>query len=124
MFGFKRFQVFIFLLLIVSLACGLPNITIPDSNSISTAAAETILAGLTQNTALASQEPTFTPTFTSIPETPSITLTLTQTLTPTATYTSTSAITLITVSVATNCRNGPGIVYGRVGALLVNQTAE
>jgi hypothetical protein len=63
---------------------------------------------------------TLTPTFT--PELP--TLSPTVTLTPIPLFTSTSMLPLISVSVATNCRAGPGIVYDRVGALLVGEVAE
>ena len=44
--------------------------------------------------------------------------------TPTPVFTSTPGIPLISVTVATNCRVGPGKVYDRVGALLVGQVAE
>lgn len=126
MLRYVNIKLFIFLLIITSLACELP-VNIPDTNAISTAAAETVIAGLTQNstqTPLASQEPTFTPTFTFTSEPPTITFTPTETFTPSPTYTPFSLITLITVSVPTNCRNGPGKVYGRQGALLVGETAE
>lgn len=51
------------------------------------------------------------------------------TSTPTATlppiiFTSTPSVPVITVSVNTNCRVGPGKVYDRVGYLLVGQVAE
>lgn len=123
---FKKFQPIIFLFVIISLACGLP-IPTQDTNAIYTAAAETVVAGLTQSvTPLATHELLPTVTLTSfIPsETPTITLTPTQTITPAPIFTSTSFVTLITVSVPTNCRIGPGKVYPRQGALLVGETAE
>ncbi|KXK15104.1 MAG: hypothetical protein UZ14_CFX002000815 [Chloroflexi bacterium OLB14] len=123
---FKKFQPIIFLFVIISLACGLP-IPTQDTNAIYTAAAETVVAGLTQNvTPLATHELLPTVTLTSfIPsETPTITLTPTQTITPAPIFTSTSFVTLISVSVPTNCRIGPGKVYPRQGALLVGETAE
>jgi hypothetical protein len=46
------------------------------------------------------------------------------TLSPTPVFTSTPAIPLISVTVPTNCRVGPGRVYDRVGALLVGEVAE
>ncbi len=123
---FKKFQPIIFLFVIISLACGLP-IPTQDTNAIYTAAAETVVAGLTQSvTPLATHELLPTVTLTSfIPsETPTITLTPTQTITPAPIFTSTSFVTLISVSVPTNCRIGPGKVYPRQGALLVGETAE
>lgn len=111
-------------LLIVSLACVLPGTATPDPNFISTAIAQTIAAGVTQavpsDVPTIMESPTITQTFT--PELP--TLTPTQTLTPTPVFTSTPLVPLISVSVATNCRVGPGRVYDRVGALLVGETAE
>lgn len=116
-------------LLVVSLACGLPAIPVTgptvstmDANSLSTAIAQTMVSALTQ-TAIAEMPihlansqtaaVTFTPTFT-----PSATLS------PTPVYTATPLIPMISVSLDTNCRVGPGQVYDRVGALLVGETAE
>jgi uncharacterized protein YgiM (DUF1202 family) len=111
-------------LLIVSLACVLPSAAAPtqDLNAMGTSVMETMISGATQ-TALAgipvglvdTQTPTqtFTPVFTSSP-----------TLTSTPVFTSTPLVPLISVSVATNCRTGPGKVYDRVGALLVGEVAE
>jgi hypothetical protein len=48
----------------------------------------------------------------------------TGTLTPSPIFTFTPAVPQISVSVATNCRTGPGKVYDRVGTLLVGQVAE
>jgi len=45
-------------------------------------------------------------------------------LPPTSILPFTPAIPIISVSVATNCRNGPGKVYAYEGALLVGQVAE
>ena len=128
-------------LLIVSLACGLPAAsTVPtvDTGALSTAIGQTVVAGLTQNAPL----PLFTPTLELIPtltssftpEPPTVTLpptststetgTPTQTLTSTPVFTVTSQIPLVSVSIATNCRVGPGKVYQMVGALLVGKFAE
>jgi len=43
--------------------------------------------------------------------------------TPTLALTSTSTVPTVRVSVDTNCRTGPGIVYDRVGGLLVGEEA-
>ena len=115
------------ILLLAALGCDFPGLSTPDLGNISTAAAQTVLAGLTQ----AVPSTTFTPT---IQLSPTSTLTPTVTFTPTSTPTATSTVTplftatppipLISVSVATNCRNGPGKVYGYEGALFVGETAE
>jgi hypothetical protein len=86
-----------------------------------------VIADLTQNapqptlsaTLESTSTSTFTPTFT-----PTETLTPTSTLSATPTLTFTPLVPLISVSVATNCRNGPGKVYDLVGALLVGVVAE
>lgn len=127
----RQTHLFVAILLFVSLACAnLPVLSTPDAGTISTAAAQTVIAGLTQNAVQASptatstftstsEPPTFTPT-----ETPTITLTPTQTLTVTPAFTPTPLVSLISVSTPTNCRNGPGKVYGMEGALLVGEFAE
>ena len=108
-------------LLVAVLACYSP-VTVPtaDQNLVGTMVAQTIAAGLTQAApsltpinALISPAATFTPTLSPTP-----------TLTPTPIFTPTPLIPLISVSVPTNCRVGPGKVYDRVGALLVGETAE
>lgn len=113
------------ILLVAAQACAVPGISTPDSNSINTAIAQTIVSGLTQSaTAAVStsilESPTGTQTFT--PELPAFTPT--ETSTPIPDFTSTSVVPQISVSVPTNCRVGPGRVYDRVGALLVGEVAE
>jgi hypothetical protein len=54
--------------------------------------------------------------------TPSATPTFT--MTPTITFTPTPDKPMVSVTVDTNCRVGPGKVYDRVGALLVGEEAE
>jgi len=114
---------------IVVLACAIPAITLQDSGAVSTAAAQTVIAGFTQSAAVATVSPTILePTLTFTPEpptfTPTFTETPTQTLTATLAFTPTPLVPQISVSVPTNCRNGPGKVYLRVGALLVGETAQ
>ena len=119
-------------LLIASLACAVPAISTPDTGAINTVIAQTVAAGLTENTPQEIFSPTLvgtiTVTLTFTPEpatfTPTETVTPTQTLVPTLTFTATLEIPLISVSVPTNCRSGPGKVYNMVGALLIGQTAE
>lgn len=111
-------------LLIVSLACTVSGVPAPtqDLNVLGTAVMSTMIAGATQ-TALAGfpvavvDSPTPAASFT-----PSLTPSVT--LSPTPAFTSTPLVPMISVSVPTNCRVGPGKVYDRVGALLVGQTAE
>lgn len=125
----SRLSLTMITLSIVVLACALPTITLQDQGAISTAAAQTVIAGFTQVAAsftafLTLQEPTLT--FTQEPPTltSTFTETPTQTLTPTPLFTSTPVVPQISVSVPTNCRNGPGKVYLQVGALLVGETAQ
>jgi hypothetical protein len=114
-------------LLLIGLACAnLPAISTPYAGTISTSAAQTVLAGITQNAAQVTPSVTSTLTFTaeSPTSTSTETLTPTQTLTATLAFTPTPLIPLISVSTPTNCRNGPGKVYGMEGALLVGEVAE
>lgn len=124
MLKLKPILLSVIVLLIASLACSLPGTPTQEPNILGTAVAETISAGLTQNAA----EPIVpitglgTPTFTATPEVP--TISPTATLSPTPVFTSTPLVPLVSVSVPTNCRVGPGKIYDRVGALLVGETAE
>jgi len=125
----SRLSLTIITLSLVVLSCAMPAITLQDSGVISTAAAETVIAGYVQAALSATLSPTpLEPTFTNTPEpptlTPTFTETPTQTLTPTPIFTSTPLIPQISVSVPTNCRRGPGKVYQMEGALLVGEVAQ
>jgi hypothetical protein len=116
-------------LLLASLACALPSTPVPvtqDPNFYNTAIAQTVAAAVIQTQGMPSPAPIImasdTPLFTSTPEPPTFTPTIT--LTPSPIFTPTPVVPLISVSLATNCRVGPGKVYDRVGALLVGQFAE
>lgn len=89
----------------------------------STAAAQTAFANAVASTltAMATNTPEFTHT-PSLTSTPTFTLTPTFTFTPT--FTLTSSVPRVSVSVETNCRSGPGTVYGILGVLRVGETAE
>ena len=122
MFKLNPIHVAVSMLLLASLACASPTISIstPDPNLVGTIVAQTVVAALTQTaqplipiTGLGSPTDTALPTFTP-----------TVTLSPTPIFTATPTIPQITVSVATNCRFGPGKVYDRTGALLVGEVAE
>ena len=116
-------------LILVSLACVIPSTPAPteDINFLGTAVMSTMISGATQ-TALsglpAELVETATPLPTSTPELPTLSPTATLTSTPTAIIIPTSSVPLISVSVATNCRVGPGKVYDRVGGLQVGEVAE
>ena len=121
-------------LFLVSLACAAPTLPAPtqDVNVLGTAIMATMASGATQTAAAVVppsatvMSPTPWPTFTPVPPlatfTPSASPSATSS--PTATATSTSLVPLISVSVPTNCRTGPGKIYDRVGALLVGEVAE
>lgn len=113
-------------------ACVLPDIGAINPNTISTQAAETIIAGLTQNapaTPLPSVTPSLTMTFTPTlvyltPRVPSETPTLTlppgtETSIPEVTATFTLLPVEMSVTRPTHCRAGPGQAYEIVGSLLV-----
>jgi len=110
-------------------ACSLPSgaaTSAPPSEvppALVTAAAQTAVAALTQQAPAATLAPTQPPvpaaTLTPSPLPPP-----TLTLTPTMTLTPTPSTPMISVSVNTNCRTGPGNAYPIVGALVVGETAE
>jgi hypothetical protein len=119
------------LLLIISLACVLPSIPVAaptqDINALGTLVMQTMVAAATQTAQVLPPADTLTPSpvwTATLP--PTITETPLPTLTPTPLilFTATSSVPQVSVSVATNCRVGPGRVYDRVGALLVGQVAE
>jgi len=115
-------------LMVATLACVVPSVTLQDPDVISTSAAQTVIAGFVQTALSQTLQPTQEPTYTFTPEppspTPTETVTPSPTLTATMIFTPTSVVPLISVSVATNCRVGPGRVYRRVGAILVGEVAE
>lgn len=122
---FDRRLVFL-LLLFAGFSCAIPDVTMPGNDPVRTAAAQTVIANLTQGVSEtgATSQPVMTPTVEIISPTWTASLTSTITLTATPVFTQTPLIPRITVSVDTNCRVGPGRVYPRVGALLVGEVAE
>lgn len=126
----NRLSLTMIILSMVLLACAIPGITLPENpGAISTAAAGTVSAGFTQTALSQILSPTIPePTLTFTPETPTlsptITLSPTQTMSATPIFTATPIVPLVSVSVPTNCRVGPGKVYRRVGALLVGEVAQ
>lgn len=102
------------ILMIAALACTTSSVSVatPVPGMLDTAVAQTVVVLLTQTAqppVTGLESPTFTPTVV---------------LSPTPIFTATPAIPLITVSVDTNCRFGPGKVYDFTGALLVGEVAE
>lgn len=117
----RSLSLFIVVLLVTSLACSVSGAIAPtpDPNSINTSVAGTLIAVASRTTqqaipivdvasaTITPESATFTPTLTLMPS-----------------LTSTPGVPMISVSVATNCREGPGKVYDRTGALLVGEVAE
>jgi len=119
----KRIYLSVAALMGTIVACAVPAISTPDPNAVGTSIAQTVIVGVSQSAVPPISSPTFAAlTFTFTPESP--TLTPTETPTSTLAIAPTSTIPLISVSVNTNCRIGPGRVYDRVGALLVGETAQ
>jgi hypothetical protein len=127
----KRYIPFI-LLTLAALACAIPGVQLQNTDTVSTNAAETIIAGLTQNapaTPLPSIAPSLTMTFTPTliyltarfpSETPTLTVPPgTETLTTEPTLTFTPEPVEMRVTRPTHCRAGPGKSYEIVGSLLV-----
>lgn len=83
----------------------------------STQAAQTALAEMVESTLAAMG--TSTPEFTFTPS-----LSQTSTFTPTPTVTLTPEVPMVSISVQTNCRSGPGTAYDKIGVMNVGETAE
>lgn len=121
-------------LLFAMQACA-PGPAIPDLNAVNTAVAQTMTA-ITQVSdpgLPVTGDATLTPTLTALAaqESPTPVVTATgpmETMTPMPLITSTPVVTpsvaQVSVTVPTNCRSGPGLVYDRVGGLQVGQVAE
>ncbi len=93
----------------------------PDIHQLNTAIALTAEIAMARTQKAASPTPVSSPTFTS-----TFTSTFTPTVSPTGTlfFTATSQVPKISVSVATNCRSGPGKVYEYRAALKIGQVAD
>src|SRR5512141_552263 len=113
MHTFKRTSLPLLLILLGIFACALPDFAVPpvDTSANGTVVAQTVnaIVRMTQEASgialISSDTPTvtLTPTLTQTPS-----LTPTATFSPTAFFTITPLIPLISVSVPTNCRVGPG----------------
>lgn len=127
---------FYLILTLALFACAIPGVGFSDPGLVGTSAAETIIAGLTQNvtetftpTPAATNTRTFTPTLIYLtPRVPSETPTLpvtpgteTPTLEPSPTFTLLPVV--IRVTRPTHCRAGPGTEFEIVGSFLVGMKA-
>lgn len=120
MFKFKPVLKLFVVLMVVSQACSSTEVSTPDPNIINTKVAQT-LAVIQFQTSQALIPVTGPGTET---PTPTITVSPTITLTSTPIFTATPLVPVISVSVPTNCRVGPGKAYDRVGALLVGEVTQ
>ena len=116
-------------------ACVIPNVAIIDPVAQATIMAVTIDSAVRGTTAACSAACSIISTATAsatATQTPSPTITLTPTETPTSTMlptplviaSPTSLMPMISVSVPTNCRSGPGKIYPVEGALMVDEVAQ
>ena len=116
------------MLLVLASACSLPGgqpavigtapaTAVPVNTLVAQMVAQTMAAQtVAANSVAASptaQAATNTPEFTFTPS-----------LTPSMTFTNTPAVPMVSVTVNTNCRSGPGDPYAIQGVLMVGQTAE
>ena len=121
----KRTLAFAIALIFLLSACNLPGSTGGNTTdpAAATAAQETRIAQMVAQTLAAAVSDT--PEFTLTPsDTPLPTFTLTPSDTPPPTFTFTPTVPMVSVSVETNCRTGPGTAYDIVGVLHVGETAE
>ncbi len=130
----KRTSLPLLLILLGVFACAIPAVPTVDQNAAGTAVQAT-LSAIMQMTQDAGQgivdlstdtpEPTATltayPTFTPIQPTPTFTPTATYTWPAPPVWSPTPTYPMISVSVSTNCRSGPGKVYQLLGYLPENQ---
>ncbi|MBW7918489.1 MAG: hypothetical protein DYG87_11030 [Anaerolineae bacterium CFX3] len=108
-------------LLLAALACNLPGGTAPtqpEPGAAATAVAQTVAAAVSQTLVPSTAPPSLAS------EAPADTPAPSPTLSPTLYFTDTPAVPMISVSMDTNCRVGPGVVYDLVGGLFVGQTAQ
>lgn len=128
----KSIEVFVYLLLIV-LIIALPGCNFPwdQSNNLSNEAElKTQVAATIAAMQLSDEQGENTLESPLSPEENAPILSPTETITPTIAMTKTMTMTptpeqaLVSVSIDTNCRSGPGTIYDYVGALLVDEQAE
>lgn len=127
MFWRKFFSILALIFLISASACSLPAgaggliaTNPPAAVPLDTQVAQLVASTEAAQTAIAyAAASTLTALDTETPQ-----ATFTPSLTPTLTFTSTPKVPMVSVSVNTNCRSGPGDSYPISGVLAVGQTAE
>ncbi len=113
----ERITAFSIMIILLGASACSPQVSGPVlGNAVDTAIAQTKDVQTSVANAVAS---TMAAMVTNTPE-----FTFTPSLTPTPTFTLTPAYPLVSVSVDTNCRTGPGNAYDMIGGLAVGQTAE
>jgi len=118
----RRVLVIFSLFLIITLACvaggnGVAPSALPTTDVIATSVLLTVQAsGQVPPPPSEAAPPTPIPSMTSPPPT--------AVFTPTITLTPTPSVPMVSVSMDTNCRTGPGKVYDYIGALLIGEKAE
>lgn len=125
------------LLILIALACGPPTVSPPDQNALETAIQQTFIAqtiaAVEANQQAGQQQqqqpPQQQPPQQQQQQPPTAThtvqvATVTPSQTPLPTNTFTPSVPMVSVSVNTNCRLGPGKAYELLGALLVGEQAE
>ena len=119
MFKHAPLIAFASVIMIISQACGASAPVTPDPNYINTSVAKTLAAIVSPTVPSPVVSATALQTFTPSPSPSPIV-----TPSPFIIFTVTPSTPLISVTVDTNCRVGPGQAYQRVGALLVGEVAE
>lgn len=123
----NRFVAVVLVLSLLSMAC---NITASEAEAtLQALSVQTTLEAIQRQTAEAGGQPVApagnpTTDTTGGQQPPAAGATATDTPVPLPTATSTPSAPMVSVSVDTNCRVGPGNVYDYRGALLVGETAE
>lgn len=139
----QRTSLLVIVVAMAAAACAIPSVTIIDPVAQATGNAATIDAGIQETLAacgpacLGASTTSGTPLVTgtasaTASQTPSPTITPSPTQTPTFTMSPTpvvissptSIVPMISVSVPTNCRSGPGKAYNMEGALMVGEVAQ
>jgi hypothetical protein len=133
----RRFVLTLLLgILLLLTACNLPNSSEPtatiDEGALRTSVAETLLADLgptaTEEPPQEQEQPPSNTPEPIQPPTDTVMPSPTDTLAPTLTFTlapsPTDTTPMVSVSVDTNCRSGPGVNYAKLGALLVGEKAR
>ena len=121
---FTRIHFVVIVLILALLACQIQPVDLPQSSptqDLNSIIAQTANAAMTMTSLVSTSIPqeTLTPS-----QTATITLRVTETPSPTSVITNTLQVPMISVSVSTNCRNGPGKVYDYQSALIVGDVVE